>query len=113
LLGDEMERERLIGRIKERFGLGKTALSRRVRELQAQERDRLKADEAALDREFPRVLEQEGVYLGRHGFDAEGNPRYDPITDFLVRIKNTIYTLDGCVREVVLVKHGRESEKVI
>ena len=113
LLNDELERERLLARLKERFGLGKTALAKRVREIQAQEKERQKAEEAALDREFPRVVEEEGVYLGRHGFDAEGNPRYDPITDFLVRIKNTIYTLDGCVREVVLVKHGRESEKVI
>lgn len=113
LLADEMERERLLGRLKERFGLGKTALAKRVKELQVQERERKRAEEAALDREYPRVVEEEGVYLGRHGFDADGNPRYDAITDFLVRIKNTIYTLDGCVREIVLVKHGRESDKVI
>ncbi|NLH50281.1 MAG: hypothetical protein GX444_17005 [Myxococcales bacterium] len=52
------------------------------------------------------------MYKAIRGFD-KGEPVYEPITDFVIRIKSLLLTAEGYERDVVFIKGGHESPRIV
>jgi len=106
LVSDSMERNGLIDKIHKRFDLPKNVIKRAVNEAAP------KSTGGPAKGDYPRIMESDGVYKAMRGF-VNGEPTYEPISDFVLRIKSLLLTSDGYERDVVFLKAGQQSPRIV